>query len=448
MNKSTQQKLLYTALIYISICLLFVIGFFVFRILVEIFNIQTDIPTGDSPFLWMVVFLVLGGIGIFGQAGFFVFPFFPLIFINAIIYFIVHLLYKSEKVYKLRKVVKVIVISSVVPIVGFFVVALIVSLVFYIKESNQDTYYWEKYGTEEEVELPYKLIFSSYNNKIYLVDTSGITKTVLYDYSGNYDLQVKYVSPKGSYFINFGFEGEIEREREQVLQITRADSLELIFDINILKSKEKMRYANEPDACAWSNDENFLVCWYNGNPSKIILFDVLKKHYIYIYSNELYVYNASFDQSSNTLYYDYDNSIYKVDNLQEMSQSNFAVEPHITKLENMHACRMVTYDNNIIYCSVGAGEIGKIIEDQDNRLIKGKGFFIIKQDINQKSPEDYQVLNLAPLGGANQLTILSDTHIASGGTIINMQTGRIVKDPPDFGLGGSSDTRAIRYYGE
>ena len=156
----------------------------------------------------------------------------------------------------------------------------------------------------------------------------------------------------------------------------------------------------------------------------------------------------SYNESSTALYYDYANSIYKVDNLQEMSQSNFAVQPHITKLENMHPCRMVTYDNNAIYCSVRAEEIGKIIQDKDNPLIEGSEFFVIKQNINQKSPEDYQVLNLAPLMDAYHLTILSDTHIAVGDEIINMKTGRIVKDPPYFGLGNSPYMRAIRYYGD
>jgi len=155
-----------------------------------------------------------------------------------------------------------------------------------------------------------------------------------------------------------------------------------------------------------------------------------------------------FNEFSTELYYDYDGSIYKVDNLQEMSQSNYTIEPNVVKLENMHPCRMVTYDSSAIYCSVRAEEIGKTIEDWDNPLIKGKGFFIIKQDINQKSPEDYQVLNLAPLMDAYHLTVLGDTYIAAGSEIINMKTGRIVKDPPSFGLGGSSDTRAIRYYGD
>ena len=153
------------------------------------------------------------------------------------------------------------------------------------------------------------------------------------------------------------------------------------------------------------------------------------------------------------MYHDYGGAIYKVDNLKEMSQSNYTIEPRITKLDNMHPCQMATYDNNAIYCSVKAEEIGKIIEDQDNKNIRGnqypgKKYFIIKQDINQKSPQDYQVLNLAPLMDAYHLTILSDTYIAAGEEIINMKTGRIVKDPPYFGFGNSPYMRAIRYYGD
>ena len=187
--------------------------------------------------------------------------------------------------------------------------------------------------------------------------------------------------------------------------------------------------------------------------------------YIYIYSNQPAYnalnfktwserkFNVSFSQMSDALYNDYGGDVYKVDNLQEMSQSNLTIKPHIIKLENMRPCRMATFDNNAIYCSVKAEEIGKIIEDQDNINIignqyPGKKYFIIKQNINQKSPQDYQVLNLAPLMDAYHLTILSDTHIAAGDEIINMKTKRIVKDPPSFGLGGSADMRAIRYYGD
>ena len=162
----------------------------------------------------------------------------------------------------------------------------------------------------------------------------------------------------------------------------------------------------------------------------------------------------SFGDTADILYYDYNGSIYKVDNLQEMSQSNFTIEPHITKLENMHPCRMLTYYNNTIYCSVQAGEIGKTIEDWDNQNIRpssyvaGKTWFIIAQALNQPSPQDYRIINKAPLSGAPHLTVIDDTYIVADNVVINMKSGRIVKDAPTFGLGGESDLRAVRYYGD
>ena len=231
------------------------------------------------------------------------------------------------------------------------------------------------------------------------------------------------------------------------------------MDMDILRAE--LGHSVDPKACMWSSNEQYLLCSYDYEVNKgdgawidkdsLALYDIPRNIYIYIYHQKKgkRTGSFSFNDTATALYYDYDNYIYKVDNLQEMSQSNFSIQPHITKLENMHACRMVTYDNNAIYCSVRAEEIRKTIQDQDNPLVEGREFFVIKQNINQKSPEDYQVLNLAPLGYAGYLTILNDTYIASGSTVINMETSRIVKNAPTFNLDRwSHGRRAIRYYGD
>ena len=231
------------------------------------------------------------------------------------------------------------------------------------------------------------------------------------------------------------------------------------MDMDILRAE--LGHSVDPKACMWSSNEQYLLCSYDYEVNKgdgawidkdsLALYDIPRNIYIYIYHQKKgkRTGSFSFNDTATALYYDYDSSIYKVDNLQEMSQSDFTIQPHITKLENMRPCQMVTYDNNAIYCSVRAEEIGKTIRDQDNPLVEGREFFVIKQNINQKSPEDYQVLNLAPLGYAGYLTILNDTYIASGSTVINMETSRIVKNAPTFNLDRwSHGSRAIRYYGD
>jgi len=63
----------------------------------------------------------------------------------------------------------------------------------------------------------------------------------------------------------------------------RADSLEPIFDLNISKSEKITGYISRPDACTWSDDERFLACWHNVSRDSLVLFDIFKQQYIYIY---------------------------------------------------------------------------------------------------------------------------------------------------------------------
>jgi len=210
-KKSTLEKLLYTLLIYIGIFVLFGIAAYVYTVA----NVDPERrflrSLSEDGMLYASMFLLVGGIGIFGLAGFAGFPFMSFIIINTIIYRFVRRLYNSGRLRALRIVVAVFVVFSFACLIPVYVYQSHISAVAGKKNSAQNKYYWEKYGTEEEVELPYKLMFAGNNNKVYLIDATGITETILYDYSDNQDIQIKYISPKGSYFVDTGFKGERER---------------------------------------------------------------------------------------------------------------------------------------------------------------------------------------------------------------------------------------------
>jgi len=146
---------------------LFAAGFYAFGILVKTYNIQTDFPYGEDPYLLTMMYVVFGGGGISGMVGFFLIPFFPLLALNTGIYLLIRSLFKKGKFDTAKKVVKFFAISTIIASVAMYTHAFID---FYVHErelSHQNKYYWEKYGTEEEVELPYKLIGIG-NDAIYI----------------------------------------------------------------------------------------------------------------------------------------------------------------------------------------------------------------------------------------------------------------------------------------
>ena len=90
-KKETWEKLAYTLLIYASIFILFGIAAYLYTVLNAKPDVRFTLDVVENGMLWSSVYLLAGGIGISGEAGFAGFPFMSFFVINGIIYFFVKL---------------------------------------------------------------------------------------------------------------------------------------------------------------------------------------------------------------------------------------------------------------------------------------------------------------------------------------------------------------------
>lgn len=411
--------------------------------------------------LVVVMFGVVGYACVFGgcQISFFL-PFVPFVVVYGLIFIAVHFLYRRGFFGKYRKKL----------IIGYAVFVLIfgsVPVYEAIQDANKNrehaqqelesnALYWNKYGSNEKIDVPHRFIYE-WGNEIKITNIDGSSERILKDLSQEFDIFATYISPQGTYFL--------DHEKE----VFTVDTFDSVMDVAVLKDARE--HQQTPKTCTWSFDERFLACQYrhevrdeNQNTTEIqtlVLFDIQTKQHVVLYEKEPYVevepsegpYKAIYEymawgDDSNTLYFDMDTKVYRLDNIHAMSQSGFTIKPNIQELTNLHPCHKIAYLQQTIYCSVKAGDIGKSIEDPEHPLVKGKEYFVIAQDIDQQSPESYRVLNKAPLAYAYVLTPLTNRYITADFTVINTETGAFLKKHGMAGLWSDERNRPVRYWGE
>ena len=197
--------------------------------------------------IWMGV-TIYGMHGIFGYIkawDMFLFPFSPVLILMAISFIIVSIFYTPER----RSNMKRWALRIFILFVSLFIVQIL--LAFAVAESiswADSRYYWNTYGTKENVVASFEFIKPTYDNRI-IVLNDGVER-VLYDYSGNHNLRINYISPKGQYFIDDN-------------QIKNLETLGEVMNINI-----EQEYSNLID-CIWLSNELYISCQYRYKSEQI-----------------------------------------------------------------------------------------------------------------------------------------------------------------------------------
>ena len=221
--KKIMRELFVSALIYIMIAWMAVV--FVFLTIVVGGYV-------DEAFMWVITI----GIGGCFYDECFAFPFAPLLAIFGLVFVIVRYSRLTEYFVEGKK--KFLIIYSIVFLVvgipiWFDVTRDYIGHRAYRKEYAVDeVYYWNKYGTEEEIAVPYKFIYPG-GDAIFLKDGNGF-KEELASFpnleAGKKDIiytEITYPSPRNTYHIRDTY---LDDYRNRIVEVTHTWQVPHILD--------------------------------------------------------------------------------------------------------------------------------------------------------------------------------------------------------------------------
>lgn len=427
-NKSSIfEEILKSLLIYF---LLIIIYGFYYQI---IGIIEGDASRSSEFFLYIFMVAVSGVFCYRGSCGSFLdlgIPFLPAILSIGSIFLVLHFLnlkvsYFRDNKNKIDSIFKKIFIVVIAVNMLLMLLGSISDWASSRNAESEEKYFSDKYETDEEIKFVEDFIRVK---KICTVPDSNSTcyeySTIISKLDGSQERALQsfkaigidkyrspwFISPGGNYYImsknnnygNSGFE-------------VRGIKGEIIFNV----MDRKLDYNS---ILKWSDDEKYFVIREDRG---LAIYDIKNREKHILISGSV----LSFDwgASSNYLYLQNNDGIYVIDNIEEFSDSKGNIDARNVKMENIMLCSNIEYHQGNIYCFIAADKIGKEIEDKRNKEIEGKNHFIISQNINQKSKDNYKIVNNAPLDQTNRIFI-SDGYIYGGGRIINIETGKHKED--------------------
>lgn len=406
-------KIFITLLFYIA---LFCISFSIFFI----FNwFQVD---AESRWIYASFRDVMQTVFLFGVAGvvpllggsatLFLFPFAPVVVALLVIFSIVSILEKWKIITSHKKIFLSIFVLSII-LLGSIKIFDIIKQAQHEKQATKERNYYEQtYETQKPVESKNTFIHPE-KNEIVVSDIYGNNKKIIFSYS---EENIGYVSPNGKYFANcepYGQYGDCN-------SLLSSDNPSQKTDLCIMKTYDDHEVC--PEFCNWDLTGSSFVCQYKfygfldknkeKTPSSkkiLVLFDPRTGKHKIINQIERSDSENDYTQdfaliNSNSLIFTNQGKFYKAENL-------YNCEIKISEMKNLSECENFILNGNNIYCMFNAEKNNIEIKDKDNFWVEGNDYFIIKQNLEQSSKNDYSIINKAPLPEAETLFSVDDKYI-------------------------------------
>ncbi|MEX0910368.1 MAG: hypothetical protein WDZ73_01275 [Candidatus Paceibacterota bacterium] len=237
---------------------------------------------------------------------------------------------------------------------------------------------------------PNEVTGGRFDGNIVVSDIYGSDKEVVKKISP--DSKVSSVSPKGTHAI-------IDQE------IVKLSNLGVIARVDV--EKESSGLSNKETVCSWSPNGLYVMCLVpDGEQRDLLLFDLGSGNYKSIYNKKAfkidYIPQAegfSWDEN-NDIYLDMNEEIYKINNVEDVIQSNFSLDFNLHRLYSFKSCGNTFYYDNNLYCTMNIDELNDdIVFDQKHPLMVNRDKFLVAQSI--ESPGVERILHNVPLSIEN-----------------------------------------------